>query len=39
MAVICGCSACIFFIDFMLVIFSGNSAKLMKIVTRMMDQP
>ena len=29
MAAICGCSACIFFIDFMLVIFSGNSTKLM----------
>ena len=38
-ALICGCSACIFFDDFMLVIFSGNSSMLIAMVTSTMAQP
>ena len=39
MASICGFSACIFRIDFMLLSFSGKRMKLMTIVTSTMAQP
>ena len=38
-AFICGCSFCIFSADFMLVMRSGNSARLMTTVRRMMATP
>ncbi len=36
---ISGCSRCIFFMLFMLVIFSGSVTKLMAMVRTMIDQP
>ena len=39
MAFICGCSFCIFSADFMLVMRSGNSARLMMTVRMMIDTP